>query len=109
MQDGYESYFIANTQNLEGTFVFQADTEFGTSASVNSNGEIEGILPSESSELTVNAAASKSILRKPKYTIPRSSQMSTGAPAKLIANEQIRLTRPDGQTYGYMDFHATWL
>ena len=49
--DGYESDFTANTQISEGTFVFQADTEFDTSASVNSNGEIEGNPPSE---LTVN-------------------------------------------------------
>ena len=59
---GYESDFTANTQNSEGIFAFQAETEFDTSASVNSNGEIEGIPPS--SELTVNAAASsKSILQ----------------------------------------------
>ena len=60
-QNGYESDFIANTQNLEGTFVIQADTEFDTNVSFNSNGEIEYI---PSSELTVNAASSKSILQK---------------------------------------------
>ena len=63
--DGYDSYFTANTQNSEGTYVFhalQAETEFNTSASVNSNGELEGTPPCEPSGLIVNAAASKSIL-----------------------------------------------
>ena len=58
---GYKPDFAANTHNSENTYVFQADTtEFDTNASVNSNGEIESNPPSE---LTVNAAASKSILR----------------------------------------------
>ena len=66
--DGYDSDFTANTQNSEGTFVFtayNAETEFDTSASVNSNGELEGSQPSEgpSEGLIVNAAATKSILR----------------------------------------------
>ena len=83
-RDGYDSDFTANTQNSDGTFVFIADTEFNANASVNSNGEMEGT----PSELTVNAAASKCILRKSfKRTIPRSSQMSSGAPAKMLANE----------------------
>ena len=63
--DGLESDFTVNTHNSECTYVFQADTEFDTSASVNSNGEIEGNQPSE---LTVNATASKSILQnKPPF------------------------------------------
>ena len=41
--DGYQSDFTTNTQNSEVTFAFQAETEFDTSASVNSNREIEGI------------------------------------------------------------------
>ena len=44
--DRYDSDFTANTQNSEGTFVFralQAETEFDTSASVHSNGELEGM------------------------------------------------------------------
>ena len=58
--DGYESDLTANTQNLEATFAFQADTtEFNANIGVNSNGEIEG-----TSDLTVNATASKSILGK---------------------------------------------
>ena len=85
--DGYDSDFTANTQNSEGTYVFhtlQAGTAFDTSASVNSNGEIEGFLSSEPSELIVNAAASQSILRNkhPSRYIPRSSEMSSGAPAE---------------------------
>ena len=64
---GYNSDYTTNTQNSDGTYTFQAlqaGTEFDTSASVNSNGKIEGNLPSI---LTVNAAASKSILRNNKH------------------------------------------
>ena len=67
--DKYDSDFAANTQNSDGTFVFhvcQVETEFDTSANVNSNKELEGILAYEPSGLTVNAAASKSILRNNK-------------------------------------------
>ena len=106
--DGYESDFTTNTQYSEGTFVFQVDTEFNTSASVNSNGEIEGNLPNE---LTLNAATLlKSILRNTKQSsrrnIPRSSQMSAGAPEKLLANQQMRIVKPDGNTYGHMTSHG---
>ena len=113
--DGYDSDFTANTQNSEGTFVFhalQAETEFDTSGSLNSNGELEGIAPCEPSGLIVNAAISKSILRnknkqKPKRTIPQSSEMNSGAPAKLLANKRLRLVDTDGKTYGHMTFRAT--
>ena len=85
--NGYDSDFTADTQNSEGTFVFhalQAETEFNTSASLNSNGELEGITSSEPGGLIVNAADTKSILRnstkqKSKRTLPRSSEMSSGA------------------------------
>ena len=60
VHDGYDSDFTTNTHNSEGTFVFIADTEFNANASVNSNGEMEGT----PSEFTINAAASRSILRK---------------------------------------------
>ena len=63
--DRYDSDFTANTQKSEGTYVFhalQARTEFNTTASVNSNGELEGISSCELSGLIVNTAASKSIL-----------------------------------------------
>ena len=56
--DDYESDFTANTQNSEGTFVFQADTEFNANTNVNSNRQIEG-----TNDLTVNAAVLKSIIR----------------------------------------------
>ena len=46
--------------NSDNTYVYQVDTEFDTSANVNSNGEIEGNL---SNELTVNVAALPGILR----------------------------------------------
>ena len=90
--DGYDLDVTANTQNPEGTYVFharQAETEFNTSASLNSNGEIEEILSSEPSELTVNVAALRSILQNKQLSrrIPRSSEMSLGAPAKMLANE----------------------
>ena len=67
--DRYDSDFTANTQNLEGKYVFhalQAETEFHTSASFNSNRELEAISTCEPSGLIVNAAASKSILRNNK-------------------------------------------
>ena len=52
--DGYDSDFTANTQNSEETFVFtayNAETEFDTSASVNSDGELEGVPADEPSNL----------------------------------------------------------
>ena len=98
---------------MEGTYIFhalRAEIEFNTTASVNSNGELEGISSSEPSGLIVKAAASKSILQNnkqpPNYTLPRSSEMLSGALAKLLANEQRRLVRPDGKTYGHMILHA---
>ena len=42
--NGYDLDYTTNPQNSEGTLAFQAETEFDTSASVNSNGEIEVIL-----------------------------------------------------------------
>ena len=80
--EGYDSDFTANTQNSEGTSVFyvlQTEARFDTSVSVNSNGELEGILLSEPRGLTVNAAALKSIPQNNKQTsryISRSSEMS---------------------------------
>ena len=104
VHDGYDSGFTANTNNLEGTFVYRADTEFDTSASVNSNWELEAILPSE---LTINAAASKSILRgKSKCTVLRSSQMLSGAPVKMLANQQMCLVNKDRNTYGYVTLNV---
>ena len=112
--NGYNSDFTANTQNSEETFVFralQAETEFDTSASVDSNGELEGIPLDNPSGTIVNAAATKSILRngkkQSKRTLPRSSEMSSGAPAKLLANEQLKLIDKNGNTYGHMTFQST--
>ena len=108
--DGYNLDFSANTQNSERTFVFQAvqaETEFDTSASLNSNGELEGNPPCEG--LIVNAAVTKSILRNKqlKRTIPRSSEMSSGAPAKLLANQQMTVLDKDGRTFGHTTFRAS--
>ena len=90
LQDGYDYGYTANTNNLEGTFIFIADTEYNTNVSVNSNGEIEGT-PNKC-ELTVNAAASKCTLRsskqQSKQTVPRSSQMSASAPAMMYTSQQ---------------------
>ena len=33
--------------------------------------------------------------------------MNSGAPAKMLANEQMHIMRPVGKTYGHMTFHAT--
>ena len=33
--------------------------------------------------------------------------MSSGAPAKLLANEQMKVVDKDGKTYGHMTFRAT--
>ena len=42
-QDGYDSDYIANTNNLKGKFVFIVDTtKYDANTSVNNNGEIEG-------------------------------------------------------------------
>ena len=61
---GYESDVTDNTHNSEHTYAFQAGTEFDTTASVNSNGELEGNPPSD---LLVNATSSiASILRNKK-------------------------------------------
>ena len=57
--------------------------------------------------MTVNAAASKSILQKQsKRTLPRSSEMSSGAPAKMLTNEQLRMVTNNGKTFGYVTLHA---
>ena len=76
-----------NTHNLEHTYVFQAETEFDTTDNVNSNGKLEGSHPTD---VLVNKASSKSILRNKrtptKRIIPKSSNMSSGAPAKMLAN-----------------------
>ena len=86
VQIGYDSDYTTNTNNIGGTIVYVADTKFNVNAIVNSNEEFKGT----PSELTVNAAASKSILRKQsKLTIPRSSEMSLGTPAKMLANKQM--------------------
>ena len=85
--------------------------EFDTSTSFNSNGEIEGISPCKPSGLIVNATASKSILRNnmqpTQRSVPRSSEMLSGAPAQMLANQQMRIVRPDGKTHGYMTLHAS--
>ena len=62
IQDWYDLDYTANTNNSEGIiFVFIADTtEYDTSASVNSNEEIEGT--PNFCELTVNTATLKSML-----------------------------------------------
>ena len=92
---GYESEITANTHNSEHTYVFNAETEFDTNASVNSNGEIEGNPPNE---LTVKAG----ILRKKQRALPKSSAMSAGAPAKMLANKQLIVKNSDGTTHSYM-------
>ena len=33
--------------------------------------------------------------------------MSTGAPAKMLANQQMRIVKPDGNPCGHMMFHGT--
>lgn len=61
LHDGYKLDYTANINNSEGTHYFVvADTEYDANDSINSNGEIEGT----ASDLTVNAAALKSILQK---------------------------------------------
>ena len=55
---GYESDMTENTHNSEHTYVFKAETEFDTTDSVNSNGELEGGHPTD---VLVNKASSKSI------------------------------------------------
>ena len=59
----YESDWTANTQNLEAPYDCNVNsTEFDTSASVDSNGAIDGV--PRQNDLNVNAAAtSNSILR----------------------------------------------
>lgn len=59
--------------------------------SFNSNWEIEGT--SNDDDLTIHGAGSKFILRKQqsKQSIPRPSQMSAGAPAKMLAYNQFKL------------------
>ena len=111
--DGYDSDFTANTQNSEGTFAFHAynaKIEFDTSASVNSDGELEGVPANEPTNLIVNAAGTTSILRngkkQSKRALPKSSEMSSGAPAKLLANEQLTLVDKKGNTYGHMTFRS---
>ena len=71
VQDGYNSDYTTHTNNIDGTLVFAANTGFDANASVSSNGEIKDT----TSELTVNTAALKIILRKQpsKHTIPRLS------------------------------------
>ena len=32
--------------------------------------------------------------------------MSAGAPAKILANQHMRIVKPDDNTYGHMTFHA---
>ena len=69
-QDRYESDYTTNTQNSEGTFVFKAETEFNTTANVNSNSEIEPTL-------IVNATKSNSILcKRSRRTILKKSELS---------------------------------
>ena len=31
--------------------------------------------------------------------------MNAAAPAKILANQQMRIVKPDGTTYGHMTFH----
>ena len=90
---GYDSDFIANTQNLESTFVSLADTKFNANASVNSNGDME----CTPIELTINAAASKSFLRNfSKWTIPRSSQINVIWGTSQNVNQQVDATSKQG-------------
>ena len=60
VQNGYNSDYTVNINNIGGTFVFIVDTEFDTGTSVNTNREIEGT----TSDLSVIAAALESILQK---------------------------------------------
>ena len=105
---GYESDMTENTHNSEHTYVFQAETEFDTTDSVNSNGELEGNHPTD---VVVNKAASKSILRTKrtptKRVLPKSSDMSSGAPAKMLANRQLRVMNEDDTIHSYMTLNVT--
>ena len=87
---------------------FQAETEFDTTYSVNSNGELEGSHPTD---VVVNKAASKSILRNKrtptKRVIPKSSDMSSGAPAKILANRQLRVLNEDNTIHSSMILNAS--
>ena len=71
---------------------------------------MEGVPPDEPSDIIVNAAATKSILqnrkKQTKRALPKSSEMSSGAPAKLLANEQLTLVDKKGNTYGHMTFRS---
>ena len=104
---GYESDMTENTHNLEHTYIFHAETEFDTMDSVNSNGELEGNHPTD---VVVNKAASKSILRNKrtptKRVIPKSSNMSSGAPAKMLANRQLRVMNEDNTIHSFMTLNA---
>ena len=84
-KDGvYKSEINANTHNSEHTYVFNAEIEFDANNTINSNGEIEGNPPNE---LKVKAASSTGILhnkRQQNRTIPKSSAMSAGVPAKML-------------------------
>ena len=104
---GYESDITENTHNSEHTYVFQAETEFDTIDSVNSNGELEDNHPTD---VLVNKAASNSILRTKRTpttrVLPKSSDMSSGAPAKMLANRQLRVMNEDGTTHSFMTLNA---
>ena len=99
-QAGYDSNYTANIQNSEGTFVFEADT-FDTSASVNSDGEVEPIV-------TVNAAKSNGFLcNQSGRTIPKKLELPIAAPLRILANKQFRIVDDDGKFMGAATFNVS--
>ena len=118
MDDGYgsnyESDWTANTQNSEAPYDFNVNIteyDFNTSASVNGNREMYGI--PRQNDLDVNAATElnqilhnpcrgqRHITRKP---IPKSSEMSAGAVAKIKTNTQQRIVDKDNNTTAFITF-----
>ena len=111
LDDRYCSDYTANMQNTEGMYVlppkFNANsTEFDTTASINSNGEMDGV-PSQY-DLNINAAAvlkSKGILcnnqkgrrsPRPPRVLTKSSEIPAGAVAKMMTNKQDRVVNKQG-------------
>ena len=111
--------YTANTQNSEGTYDFNANyTDFDTTASVNSNGETDGV--SSQYDLNTNAAAAlKGILcnqksRKssinptnPSRVLTKSSKIPTRAVAKMMANKQDRVVNRQGKAKRLVTYAAT--
>ena len=89
--DGYKSDFTANTQNVGGTFQFNANsTMFDATANDKSNREV---LEGSQYNLNVNAVAVRkrkhSILRGQQKEQFKSTKMPTGAIAKITTPSMI--------------------